>query len=136
MIKSDKELIALADKARERSYCPYSGYSVGAALLTKDGKVYTGANIENASFTPTVCAERVALFSAVHSGEEDFEAIAVVGGPVGKAAEKLFTPCGVCRQVLSEFCKADMRIIIGASDKTLTTTLGELLPYGFGKESM
>jgi cytidine deaminase len=136
MIKSDKELIALADKARERSYCPYSGYSVGAALLTKDGKVYTGANIENASFTPTVCAERVALFSAVHAGEEDFEAIAVVGGPVGKPAEKLFTPCGVCRQVLSEFCKADMRIIIGASDKTLTTTLGELLPYGFGKESM
>jgi cytidine deaminase len=136
MIKSDKELIALADKARERSYCPYSGYSVGAALLTKDGKVYTGANIENASFTPTVCAERVALFSAVHAGEEDFEAIAVVGGLVGEAAEKLFTPCGVCRQVLSEFCKADMRIIIGASDKALTTTLGELLPYGFGKESM
>ena len=136
MILSDKELITLADKARERSYCPYSGYSVGAALLTKDGKVYTGANIENASFTPTVCAERVALFTALHAGERDFVATAVVGGPVGKSAEKLFTPCGVCRQVLSEFCKPDMRVLIGAENETLTTTLGELMPFGFGKESM
>ena len=133
---SDKELIALADKAREKSYCPYSGYSVGAALLTKDGKVYTGANIENASFTPTVCAERVALFTALHAGEREFAAIAVVGGPAGKPAEKLFTPCGVCRQVLSEFCKPNMRVLIGAENETLTTTLGELMPFGFGKESM
>lgn len=133
---SDKELIALADKAREKSYCPYSGYSVGAALLTKDGKVYTGANIENASFTPTVCAERVALFTALHAGEREFAAIAVVGGPADMSAEKLFTPCGVCRQVLSEFCKPDMRVLIGAENETLTTTLGELMPFGFGKESM
>ena len=133
---SDKELIALADKAREKSYCPYSGYSVGAALLTKDGKVYTGANIETASFTPTVCAERVALFCALHAGEREFEAIAVVGGPADRSAEKLFTPCGVCRQVLSEFCKPDMRVLIGAENETLTTTLGELMPFGFGKESM
>lgn len=133
---SDKELIALADKAREKSYCPYSGYSVGAALLTKDGKVYTGANIENASFTPTVCAERVALFTALHAGEREFAAVAVVGGPAGKPAEKLFTPCGVCRQVLSEFCKPNMRVLIGAENETLTTTLGELMPFGFGKESM
>lgn len=133
---SDKELIALADKAREKSYCPYSGYSVGAALLTKDGKVYTGANIENASFTPTVCAERVALFTALHAGEREFAAIAVVGGPADRSAEKLFTPCGVCRQVLSEFCKPDMRVLIGAENETLTTTLGELMPLGFGKESM
>ena len=133
---SDKELIALADKAREKSYCPYSGYSVGAALLTKDGKVYTGANIENASFTPTVCAERVALFTALHAGEREFAAIAVVGGPADRSAEKLFNPCGVCRQVLSEFCKPDMRVLIGAENKTLTTTLGELMPCGFGKESM
>ena len=136
MMMSDKELIALADKAREKSYCPYSGFSVGAALLTKDGKVYTGANIENASFTPTVCAERVALFTAVHAGEVEFEAIAVVGGPTGKPAEKLFTPCGVCRQVLLEFCKPNMRVLIGANNETLTTTLGELMPFGFGKESM
>lgn len=136
MSMSDKNLVALADKARERSYCPYSGFSVGAALLTKDGKAYTGANIENASFTPTVCAERVALFSAVHAGEKEFEAIAVVGGPVGKPAEKLFTPCGVCRQVLSEFCNPDMKVIISSANETLTTTLGELMPYGFGKESM
>lgn len=136
MSMSDKDLVALADKARERSYCPYSGFSVGAALLTKDGKAYTGANIENASFTPTVCAERVALFTAVHSGEKEFEAIAVVGGPVGKPAEKLFTPCGVCRQVLSEFCKPDMKVIISSANDMLTTTLGELMPHGFGKESM
>lgn len=133
---SDKELVRLACEARERSYCPYSSFSVGAALLTKDGKVYTGANIENASFTPTVCAERVALFSAIHAGERDFEAIAVVGGPAGKAAEKLFTPCGVCRQVLSEFCSPDMRVIVASEGETLVKTLGELLPYGFGKESM
>ena len=133
---TDKELIALADEARAKSYCPYSGYSVGAALLTKDGKVYTGANIENASFTPTVCAERVALFTALHAGEREFAAIAVVGGPAGKPAEKLFTPCGVCRQVLSEFCKPNMRVLIGAENETLTTTLGELMPFGFGKESM
>ena len=133
---SDKELIALADKAREKSYCPYSGYSVGAALLTKGGKVYTGANIENASFTPTVCAERVAIFTALHAGEREFAAIAVVGGPADRSAEKLFTPCGVCRQVLSEFCKPDMRVLIGAENETLTTTLGELMPFGFGKESM
>ncbi len=136
MSMSDKDLIALANKARERSYCPYSGFSVGAALLTRDGKAYTGANIENASFTPTVCAERVALFSAVHAGEKEFEAIAVVGGPVGKPAEKLFTPCGVCRQVLSEFCTPDMKVLIGAENETLITTLGELMPHGFGKESM
>ena len=136
MSMSDKDLVALADKAREQSYCPYSGFSVGAALLTKDGKAYTGANIENASFTPTVCAERVALFTAVHAGEKEFEAIAVVGGPAGKPAEKLFTPCGVCRQVLSEFCRPDMKVIISSANETLTTTLGELMPHGFGKESM
>ncbi len=133
---SDKELIRLANEARERSHCPYSDFSVGAALLTGDGKVYTGANIENASFTPTVCAERVALFSAVHAGERDFEAIAVVGGPSGKAAEKLFTPCGVCRQVLSEFCTSDMRVVVASESDTLVTTLGELMPHGFGKDSM
>ena len=136
MSTPDKDLIRLACEARERSWCPYSGFSVGAALLTKGGKVYTGANIENASFTPTVCAERVALFSAVHAGERDFEAIAIVGGPEGKAAEKLFTPCGVCRQALLEFCSADMRVIVASENEVLVKTLGELMPYGFGKESM
>ncbi len=136
MKMSDKELIALANAARERSYCPYSDFSVGAALITKGGKVYTGANIENASFTPTVCAERVALFTAIHAGEREFEAIAVVGGPCGHTPKKLFTPCGVCRQVLSEFCGADMRVIVASESETLVTTLGELLPHDFGKESM
>ena len=130
---SDKELIALADKAREKSYCPYSGYSVGAALLTKDGKVYTGANIENASFTPTVCAERVALFTALHAGEREFAAIAVVGGPADRSAEKLFTPCGVCRQVMAEFCEDDFKILVIKDNGEYDTfTLGNLLPFSFG----
>ena len=133
---SDKELIALANEARERSYCPYSGFSVGAALLTRGGKVYTGANIENASFTPTVCAERVALFTAVHAGERDFEAIAIVGGKCGGAAKSPFTPCGVCRQVLSEFSGKDLKVIIASESDTLTLTLGDLLPHGFGKDLM
>ena len=133
---TDKELVKLADEARGRSYCPYSNYSVGAALLTKDGKVYTGANIENASFTPTVCAERVALFTAVHAGEREFEAIAIVGGKIGQAASSPATPCGVCRQVLSEFASPSLKVLVGAGDKILTFTLGELLPNSFGKESL
>ena len=133
---SDKELVKLADEARGRSYCPYSSYSVGAALLTKDGKVYTGANIENASFTPTVCAERVALFTAVHAGEREFEAIAIVGGKIGQEASAPATPCGVCRQVLSEFASPSLKVLVGAGDKILTFTLGELLPNSFGKESL
>ena len=133
---TDKELVKLADEARGRSYCPYSNYSVGAALLTKDGKVYTGANIENASFTPTVCAERVALFTAVHAGERDFEAIAIVGGKIGQEASAPATPCGVCRQVLSEFASPSLRVLVGTNDEILAFTLGELLPSSFGKESM
>ena len=136
MIITDKELVKLANVARERSYCPYSNYSVGAALLTKDGKVYTGANIENASYTPTVCAERVALFTAVHAGERDFEAIAIVGGPLGKPAVTPATPCGVCRQVLSEFADSSLRVLVGTAEEIISFTLGELLPHSFGKESM
>ena len=133
---SDNELVSLANKARESSYCPYSGFSVGAALLTKSGRVYTGANIENASFTPTVCAERVALFTAIHAGERDFEAIAIVGGKCGDVAKSTFTPCGVCRQALSEFSGKNLRVIIASDTETLTLTLGDLLPYGFGKDLM
>lgn len=133
---TDNELIRLANEVRERSYCPYSNYSVGAALLTKDGKVYTGANIENASFTPTVCAERVALFTAIHAGERDFEAIAIVGAPVGCEPTAPSTPCGVCRQVLSEFAEPSLRVLVGTGDGISSFTLGELLPNSFGKESM
>ena len=129
---SDRELALAAVDAMERSYSPYSGFTVGAALLTKGGRIYTGANIENAAYTPTVCAERVAIFSAVHSGEREFEAIAIVGGHAGDV-RGVTAPCGVCRQVMSEFCSPDLRVILVTSrDGDLeSTTLGELLPYTF-----
>lgn len=130
---SDRELFELAKGARELSYSPYSGISVGAALLTGSGKVYTGANIENAAFSPSVCAERVAIFTAIHAGERELVAIAVAGGEDGKKETPLFTPCGVCRQVMAEFCTSDFKIVL-SEDETLT--LGELLPYGFNKEKI
>ena len=124
-------LIEKAKEAREKAYAPYSGFSVGAALLCADGAVYTGANIENASYTPTVCAERVAFFSAVHDGHREFTAIAIVGGKSGEDIDEMCPPCGVCRQVISEFCKGDFNIILsdGKSDRVLT--LDGLLPYRF-----
>lgn len=123
-----KELARLAKKAREDAYAPYSGFLVGAALLCSDGTVYTGCNIENASFTPTCCAERVAVFKAVSEGKRDFEAIAVVGGAKKDAPDQKCAPCGVCRQVLSEFAARDMRVVF--FDGT-STSLGELLPMAF-----
>ncbi|MBQ9692389.1 MAG: cytidine deaminase [Clostridia bacterium] len=124
-------LIEKAKEAREKAYAPYSGFSVGAALLCADGAVYTGANIENASYTPTVCAERVAFFSAVHDGHREFTAIAIVGGKSGEDIDEMCPPCGVCRQVISEFCKGDFNIILsdGKADRVLT--LDGLLPYRF-----
>ena len=127
---TDKELMALAVKAREKAYSKYSSFSVGAALLTKNGKVFVGCNIENASFTPTCCAERTAFFSAVAAGEREFEAVAVCGGKVGENRIKCM-PCGVCRQVMSEFCDEDFKIIIEDGEKLLTLTLGEILPFSF-----
>ena len=105
-----RSLALAAIDAMKRSYSPYSHFTVGAALLTKDGKVYTGANIENASYTPTVCAERNAIFTAVHQGEREFEAIAIVGGHNGDV-KGVTAPCGVCRQVMSEFCSHDFKAI-------------------------
>ena len=119
------QLIKLARAARENAYAPYSGFRVGAALLAKSGKVYTGCNIENASFTPTVCAERTALFKAVSEGEREFNAIAIVGN-----TEKCF-PCGVCRQVMSEFCSAGFKVYLQENGKAVSYTLGELLPGKF-----
>ncbi len=125
-----KELIKRAIKASENAYAPYSDYKVGAALLTKDGKIYEGANIENASYSPTVCAERVAIFKAVFEGERDFKALAVYG-------KNMAYPCGVCRQVLSEFCSPKLKIyIVKDEDNFEETTLGELLPKSFSKDSM
>ena len=126
-----KELCRLAVQAMEQAYAPYSGYRVGAALLTKDGKVFTGCNIENASFTPTVCAERTALFKAVSEGQRDFAMLAVAGGREGKITGA-FPPCGVCRQVLTEFCTPDFPILLVDGESSFrTVTLGALLPLAF-----
>ena len=125
------ELVKMALLAREKSYAPYSGFSVGAALLSSDGRVYTGANIENASFTPTVCAERVAVFSAVHDGVRDFSAIAIVGAKNGDPVSQFCPPCGVCRQILSEFAKGDFLILLYDGKNIKEYTLEELMPARF-----
>lgn len=132
---SDLELMQAAVKARKQAYAPYSGFFVGAALLTKDGKVYTGCNIENASYTPTNCAERTAFFKAVSEGERAFEAIAVVGGK-GEEPSELCAPCGVCRQVMTEFCNKDFRVLLGTPEKFKAYTLEELFPLSFGKDDL
>ncbi len=129
---------ALVEKAKEAmaySYSPYSSCRVGAALLSKDGQVFTGCNIENAAFGPTVCAERTAVFKAVSEGVTEFEKIAVVGGKNGKL-EGEFPPCGVCRQVLTEFCGEDLVILLGKSEGYSVHTLGELLPLSFQKNDV
>lgn len=133
----NKELIRLALEAREMSYAPYSKYMVGAALLTKDGKVYKGCNIENAGYTPTNCAERTAFFKAVSEGERAFAAIAIVGGRAG-APDSYAYPCGVCRQVMMEFCNPkEFRIITAVSeDDYMEKTLEEMLPNGFGPSNL
>ncbi len=131
------ELVNLAIEAREHAYVPYSGFAVGAALLTKDGKVYQGCNIENSAFGPTNCAERTAFFTAVYQGERDFEAIAIVGGREGKPVSELCAPCGVCRQVMREFCKNDFKIYLSKGDgDVLTYTLSDLLPLSFSKDDL
>ena len=129
---TDLELMKLAEEARQLSYTPYSHFAVGAALLTSDGKVFKGCNIENASYTPTNCAERTAVFKAVSEGERSFAAIAVIGAPEGESG-KFCAPCGVCRQVLREFCEPEtFRVILGSTEKTTAYTLQELLPTSFG----
>lgn len=128
-----KEMIRLAIRQLSFSYTPYSGFKVGAALLGQSGKLYTGCNIENAAFTPTNCAERTAFFKAVSEGERAFRAICVVGGQEGVLTEYA-APCGVCRQVMMEFCDPETFQIILATDTEHYDiyTLKELLPLGFG----
>jgi len=133
---TEKELCRAAIAAMQRSYSPYSGYRVGAALLTADGAVYTGCNIENASYTPTVCAERTAIFKAVSEGERQFTAIAVAGGKDG-VLSGAFPPCGVCRQVMAEFCPPDFPVLVVTGEDMYTRyTLSELLPSGFGPDNL
>lgn len=128
---TEQELCTLAVKAMENAYVPYSGFRVGAALLTKDGKVYTGCNIENASYSPTVCAERTAVFKAVSEGEREFSAIAVAGGQNGEI-NGVCPPCGVCRQVLAEFCKEDFTVLLVKGEGEYEKhTLADLLPMSF-----
>lgn len=135
---NEKQLIELAYKAREHAYTPYSGFQVGAALLSKSGKVYLGCNIENASYSPTNCAERTAIFKAVSEGEREFEAIAIVGGREGTRTGDMCAPCGMCRQVLREFCAPETFHVIledGAGGyKSLL--LKELLPLDFGPDNL
>ncbi|MBR2681662.1 MAG: cytidine deaminase [Atopobiaceae bacterium] len=133
-----KALLDAALEAREHAYTPYSHWAVGAALLCSDGTVYQGCNIENAAYTPSNCAERTAFFKAIYDGHRSFEAIAVVGGPEGQEAPDVCAPCGVCRQVMREFCDLDeFRIVLGTSAGVADiVTLRELLPWSFGPENL
>ena len=125
-----EKLCELAKDAMMHAYAPYSGYFVGAALLCSDGTVYQGCNIENAAYGPTNCAERTAIFKAVYDGHRDFEAIAICGGKEGRITG-LFPPCGVCRQVMREFCSDDFKVYMVTLDGYECKTLAELLPSGF-----
>ena len=130
-------LVKEALHARTYSYAPYSNYAVGAALFTKSGKLYTGCNIENASYGATNCAERTAIFKAVSEGERKIDAIAIAGGIYGQDPTDYAYPCGVCRQVMHEFGGKELTVIVAKSLKDYQVfTLNELLPYGFGGESI
>lgn len=134
-MKTEKELVRAAYEAQGYSYSPYSGFQVGAALLGKNGKLYLGCNIENAAYSPTNCAERTAFFKAVSEGCREFEAIAIVGNKKGERGDYC-PPCGVCRQVMAEFCDPEsFRVILGRSPEEYRVyCLRELLPLGFGSE--
>lgn len=126
-----KKLIDKALTARERAYSPYSRFCVGAALLSSDGEIFTGVNIENSSYGATVCAERSAFAAAISAGKRDFDAIAIVGAPAGEKIDELCYPCGICRQFMLEFCSESFEIILFDGKNIVTKTLGELLPEGF-----
>ena len=132
---TDRQLLEQAIEARKNAYAPYSGFQVGAALLGKSGRVYLGCNVENAAYSPTNCAERTAVFKAVSEGERSFTAIAIVGGS-GEALNELCAPCGVCRQVLSEFAEKGFRVVLGTPENIVATTLDALLPLSFSKNDL
>ncbi|RDU22987.1 cytidine deaminase [Anaerosacchariphilus polymeriproducens] len=136
---NDRELIKNALEAQKQSYSPYSNFSVGAALLTESNKIFKGCNVENAAFTPTNCAERTAFFKAISEGERKFKAIAIVGGRLGekkKVAEEFCSPCGVCLQVMIEFCdKETFEIIVAKNVQEYESyKLKDLLPVSFGEK--
>ncbi len=132
---NDRMLVDIAIEAMKNAYAPYSGFCVGAALLCADGGVYTGCNVENASYGATNCAERTAAFKAVSEGKREFSAIAIVGGRDGKISEYC-SPCGICRQVLLEFAQKDMRVILYNGENVRSYALSELMPLGFSKENV
>lgn len=131
MSVSGEELINIAESARKNAYAPYSDFCVGAALLTKSGRVYTGCNVENASYGATCCAERNAFGQAIANGEKAFSMIAVVGAPRDQKADTPCMPCGICRQVMREFCDDSFEILIASKKGVLRYTLKELLPSSF-----
>ena len=135
---NNEELLDEAKKARKMSYSPYSHFQVGAALLTESGKIYYGCNIENAGYSSTNCAERTAFFKAVSEGETHFKKIAIVGGKENETPDTPCMPCGVCRQVMMEFCdpKTFQIVIEDKKEGYKIFTLEELLPFGFGPENL
>ena len=130
------ELLELACNARKNAYAPYSGFWVGAALRADSGKIYVGCNVENASYPATCCAERVAFGAAIAAGERAFSDIAIVGGKANEAPNKPCMPCGVCRQVMREFCNDSFEIVVSDGATATTYTLGELLPLSFQKSAL
>ena len=132
-----KELVKEALAAREFAYTPYSKFNVGAAMFCKNGRVFRGCNIESASYTPTNCAERTAFFKAVSEGEREFSAIAIVGGPAGAPPADFCYPCGVCRQVMAEFCGRDFKVYIAKSESEIREySLDEIIPFAFTQEDL
>lgn len=134
--KKAEELLACAKEARLGSYSPYSNFCVGAALLCSDGEIYTGANVENASYGGAICAERVAITGAVAHGKRQFDAIAIVGAVKYREPVDECLPCGFCRQVMAEFCSADFPIILTSGGDVKIYTLSELMPHAFSPESL
>ena len=132
---TQQEMINYAVQAMKKSYAPYSDFNVGACLKAKSGNIYLGCNIENAAFSPSICAERTAFAKAVSEGEREFEGIAIVGGKNG-IIEDFCPPCGVCRQVMAEFCGADFEIILFDGENVKALRLNDILPYGFGKDNI
>lgn len=130
------DLVKIAFEAMEKAYSPYSHCKVGAALLTRDGKVYTGCNVENASYGATNCAERTAFFKAISEGEREFSKIAIVGGVEG-VVTNMFMPCGVCRQVMDEFCDRDFEVLVAKDRENFEIfTISQLLPLSFDEKNL
>lgn len=136
-MKYDKKLLVdLACEARLKAYSPYSQFCVGAALLCADGEIIVGANIENSSYGATNCAERTALFTALMQGRKDFTAIAIVGAKRGEEITSFCAPCGICRQVMAEFCKKDFEVLLYDGKNIKTYTMSDMLPEAFDKDNL